>query len=129
MDNTIIGENSGKPKRAGRIGHKAVLLILSDNFFGKSYIIDHPVVTIGRDETNDFVIDDHLVSRSHCRISYDVENHFYIEDLDSTNSLYINSKRLKKQKLLCYGDRIIIGNTILRFFREETAEKKKQHFS
>ena len=124
MDDTVVNDDKRKLKFIGKIGQKAVLLILSDNFFGHTFILDRPLVTIGRDSESDFVIKDHLISRKHCQIGIDENNHFYIEDLDSTNSLFLNSKKLKKRKTLYYGDRINLGSTILRFFREEEAEKK-----
>jgi len=124
MDNTIISEDKRKLKSIGKIGKKAVLVVLSDNFFGKTFIINHTMVTVGRDKESDFVIKDDLISRVHCQISVDEDNHFFIEDMDSTNSLFLNSKKLKKSKMLCYGDRINLGNTILRFFREEEVEKR-----
>jgi len=119
MENTVINEEQGKSKIKGRIASKGVLIVLSDNNFGRTYIIDQPVVTIGREEESDFVIEDKMISRVHCSISVDEENHFFIEDLDSTNSSFINSKKLKKRKPLYYGDKINIGDSILRFFREE----------
>jgi pSer/pThr/pTyr-binding forkhead associated (FHA) protein len=119
MDNTVISEEKGKLKSKGRIASKGVLLVLSDNHFGRTFIIDQPVVTIGREEESDFVIDDKMISRVHCSISVNEENHFFIEDLDSANSSFINSKKLKKRKSLYYGDKINIGDSILRFFREE----------
>ncbi len=124
MDNTVISEDKRKLKLIGKIGHKAVLLVLSNNFFGKAFVLKHTMTTIGRDKESDFVIKDDLISRVHCQISIDEDNHFFLEDMDSTNSLFLNSKKLKKRKPLHYGDRINIGDTIIRFFREEEVEKK-----
>ncbi len=124
MNETIVNEDKRKLKAIGKIGQKAVLLVLSDNFFGETYIINRSLVTLGRGDESDFVIKDDLISRKHCQIGFDDDNHFYIEDMDSTNSLYLNSKKLRKRTTLHYGDRINVGNTILRFFREEEVEKR-----
>jgi pSer/pThr/pTyr-binding forkhead associated (FHA) protein len=122
MNRTIVSEDLSKLKSKGKLESRGVLLVLSDNFFGRTFIVDKPDVIIGRNKTSDFMIDDQLISREHCRIGVDENQHFFIEDLDSTNSSSLNSKKLKKRKALYYGDKICMGNTILRFFREESAE-------
>ncbi|MDA3811643.1 MAG: FHA domain-containing protein [Spirochaetaceae bacterium] len=122
MDTTILSEDGSKLKSKGKIAARGVLLIISKNFFGQTFIIDQQEITIGRNKVADFVINDDLISREHCLVGIDEEHHFYIEDLDSTNSSLLNSKKLKKRKALYYGDKICLGETILRFFREETAQ-------
>ena len=71
-------------------------------------------VKIGRDRTNDIVIADSLVSRSHAVI--EVKNGTCtIMDTGSTNCTYVNSNPLKEKerKKLQPGDKIKIGNTVL----------------
>lgn len=116
--NTSISEKN-KSKPTSILLNKAVLLILSSNFFGKSYVIDKSEIIIGRQEDCDFFINDPMISKQHCRISIDKENKFFIEDMGSKNSTFLNDKILTKKKHLIYADRIIIGNTIIRFYHEE----------
>ncbi len=79
---------------------------------------------LGRQEDCDCLIDDPLLSRHHCRVSVDEKGDFWLEDLGSTNSTFLNSRKLLEKGRLQYGDRIVIGNTILRFYLEEEMEAK-----
>lgn len=120
-DNTLTSEKSNI-KPTSILQKRGVLLVLSSNFIGRSFIIDKSNVIIGRLERCDFIINDPLVSKEHCEITTDDEGKFYINDLGSKNSTFLNGKRLKKSTHLIYGDRIIIGNTIIRFYLEEKLE-------
>jgi pSer/pThr/pTyr-binding forkhead associated (FHA) protein len=124
LDDTVQINQKRKILSAGILKKRAVLIILSDNFLGQSCVLDKPSVITGRDKTCEFRIDDPLISKKHCEITSENDGHFILQDLDSTNSTYLNGKVLKKPHTLTYGDRIIIGNTILRFFHEENFETK-----
>lgn len=50
-------------------------------------------MTLGREDSNDIVIDDPRSSREHARIEYDGSN-YKIIDLDSTNGTYLSNARL-----------------------------------
>jgi len=56
-----------------------------------------------------------LVSRIHARISVQ-ENGVVIEDLHSTNGVYVNGQRIGHSLLLREGDRILIGTTEIGLF-------------
>lgn len=119
MDDTVINNDPRSLKSSGHLSSKGILIVLSPNFFGTTFIVEGDEYTIGRSDDADFTIKDDLISRKHCCIEREEGNHFTLEDLQSTNSSSINRKKLKKKQQLCYGDRIRIGNTVLRFFREE----------
>jgi pSer/pThr/pTyr-binding forkhead associated (FHA) protein len=121
---TVMKEDRRQPRSTGLLARHGLLVVVSRNFFGKSFVIDKPVMTVGRREDCDIVIPDDLLSREHCRITVDEKNGFFIEDLSSTNSTWINSVELKTRSPLHYADRLLLGDTILRFFLEEAAEKK-----
>jgi pSer/pThr/pTyr-binding forkhead associated (FHA) protein len=57
-------------------------------------------------------------------VSADERGDFWLEDLGSTNSTFLNSRKLQEKGRLQYGDRIVIGNTILRFYLEEEKEAR-----
>ena len=99
--------------------NRGVLVILSSNSFGKSFIINRMCTVIGRSYDCEIVIDDPLVSKRHCQVLLEEDNKFYIEDIGSKNSTYLNEKKVKKKEHVIYGDRIVIGNTIMRFYLEE----------
>ena len=72
---------------------------------------------IGRSGRNDLVLLDEKASREHVLVSFN-EGHYVVEDLDSTNGVCINDKRINKI-ILKSGDRITIGDTALVFTQQE----------
>ena len=73
-----------------------------------------PVTAIGRSTENHLVIDDPFASANHVLVVWR-ENRWWIEDLGSHNGTYINDERVTKPKTLNSGDRIRVGETVLRF--------------
>ncbi len=63
--------------------------------------------TIGRSPRADFVVDSPLLSRVHCRVSA-ADGGLAVEDLQSTNGTYVNSKRIEQSQLRD-GDRLRLG--------------------
>ena len=63
--------------------------------------------SIGRDPTNNLVLEDSAVSRRHCTIASDA-GEFKISDLNSRNGTSINGVP-PKQRILHDGDRIKVG--------------------
>ena len=123
-DNTVADPNRKGLKQAGVLKKHALLVVLSKNFFGRSHVIEKPVTIIGRQDDCDLTLADPLLSRKHCRVLADENGDYNLEDLSSTNSTYLNSKEIRKREKLHYGDRIVVGDTILRFYLEEEARKK-----
>ena len=64
-------------------------------------------LTLGRDEDNDIVLDDPIVSRRHCRFDFR-DGRVYLEDLGSRNPLLVNGLPLRSG-VLEPGDEITIG--------------------
>jgi pSer/pThr/pTyr-binding forkhead associated (FHA) protein len=123
-DTTVLSRRR-KVKGPGLLMHKGVLVVLSNNFFGRSYVIKTSRVLIGRAGSCDITIKDPLISKKHCVVSTEDGQRFFIEDLGSTNATYLNKKTVKRKTQISYGDRLIIGNTVLRFFLEEKVHEKE----
>ncbi|NJL53947.1 VWA domain-containing protein [bacterium] len=68
-------------------------------------------VTIGRDPTSTILLEDGKVSAHHARVRF-LENGFTIVDLNSTNGMLVNDRRVTQMRLQ-HGDRIEIGSTVL----------------
>ncbi len=66
-------------------------------------------ITIGRENINDVIINDLLVSRQHAMIKWE-EDGFYIQDLHSSNGTRLNGKKIEKSSLVEDGDSIKINN-------------------
>jgi pSer/pThr/pTyr-binding forkhead associated (FHA) protein len=92
-------------------------LILSENMrVLDEFPLDRDCITIGRRGDNDIQIDDRAVSGYHCQI-LTVLNDSFLEDLQSTNGTYVNSKRITKHALR-NGDIIILGTHQLQYENE-----------
>lgn len=70
---------------------------------------------IGRLPECDVLLPDTLVSRMHARISVQGDS-VVVEDLHSTNGVYVNGLKVGHSTVLCEGDRILIGTTEFSLF-------------
>jgi pSer/pThr/pTyr-binding forkhead associated (FHA) protein len=73
-----------------------------------TYVLDEPVITIGRLPENTISIASMGVSRRHLRIEEDYDRKYILTDLNSLNGSTVNGKRVKKVPLHS-GDKITIG--------------------
>ena len=74
-------------------------------------------IIIGRQSTNDISIADRLVSKRHAVVGR-VKGQTVVKDLGSRNGTFVNGEKVEKA-ILFSGDRLKIGNAVLRFFNEE----------
>ena len=77
----------------------------------QTYDLNKDIITLGRDITNDIVINDPEVSRHHMRMTRGAGGHT-IEDLGSTNGTFVNGQRLTGPRPLRPGDMIGLGETV-----------------
>ncbi|RPJ03141.1 MAG: FHA domain-containing protein [Chloroflexi bacterium] len=83
------------------------------------YELNKGIITLGRDITNDIVINDPEVSRHHCRLTQGGGG-FTIEDLGSTNGTFINGQRLTGARPLSHGDMVGLGETVTLAYESAT---------
>ena len=76
--------------------------------------------TIGRKRNADFVIEQTLVSRVHCRLT-NQDGHLEVEDLDSANGTYVNTQKIQRARLAA-GDKLRIGHVELVVSNEPIAD-------
>ncbi len=84
------------------------------------YELNKDIVTLGRDITNDIVINDPEVSRHHLRLTRGAGG-FTLEDLGSTNGTFVNGQRLTGARPLRQGDMIGLGETVTLAYEVATA--------
>jgi pSer/pThr/pTyr-binding forkhead associated (FHA) protein len=82
---------------------------------------------IGRLPECDVLLQDGLVSRMHARISVQ-HDAVVVEDLHSTNGVYVNGMRVGHSTVLREGDRVLIGTTEISMFesRDSSLMRIKQ---
>lgn len=78
-------------------------------------------ITIGRSAENDVQIDNIAVSGKHARIIKGPD-HYFIEDLDSTNGTFVNQEKITK-RVLKENDAITIGKHTLEVAFKKHGEK------
>ena len=78
---------------------------------GKVFDLAKAVLTIGRDVSNDLVVSDAEVSRSHVRLTAKPDG-YLAEDLASTNGTFVNGQRLTGLRMLRPGDIVGLGETV-----------------
>jgi hypothetical protein len=85
-------------------------LLIAD---GKRFVIDRPRAVVGRSQRCDYVLSDPNVSRRHFELQLR-DNDWYLVDLDSTNGVSVNGRRVATSHL-SPGDEILVGSSSLRF--------------
>ena len=64
--------------------------------------------TVGRAEDCAIVLNDPSISRKHCRFSIDAQGAMVIQDLGSTNGIYVRDERVKHAAIVV-GEKFQIG--------------------
>lgn len=88
------------------------------------HISSGQTLTIGRNDSNDIVIDNLAVSGTHARIS-SVSSTFVVTDLASTNGTFVNKEPISEHSL-GHNDVILIGKHELLFDRSDIDQKEQK---
>ncbi len=80
----------------------------------QQFAISKLQVTLGRGLTNDIVLQDTKISRSHACINFDGKGGISVSDLGSTNGTYINNQRIS-QAVVAPGQTVRLGDCVLSF--------------
>ena len=100
-----------------------LILLLNDEKVG-DYTLDRESIVIGRRPGSDIQIDNLAVSGAHARVLTILKDSF-IEDLNSTNGVFVNGQRIKKQ-VLADGDVVTVGKHQLRYLRDPDATSDRE---
>jgi len=79
---------------------------------GSEYLLDKMELFVGRDNSNEVVINDTEVSRKHARLVMEGST-YRLEDLGSTNGTFVRGQRILTPILLTPGDLITFGDKIV----------------
>jgi chromosome segregation ATPase len=118
MDVSVQGLDSKMSERLRRTepvepaNTPALICLTSDS--PRQYALAKRTMMIGRSSQCDIQILTHFVSREHARVTVSARNDVVIEDLGSTNGVFVNSVRIERQELH-HGDLVTVGETQFRF--------------
>ena len=102
-----------------------LILSVDDNVIDE-YTINKDTITIGRRTDNDICLDNLAISGYHSQITT-VLNDSFLEDLNSTNGTFVNSKLVKKHALRD-GDIIDIGNHRIKYINHLATSSANSEF-
>jgi pSer/pThr/pTyr-binding forkhead associated (FHA) protein len=89
-------------------------LLIDRQRTNRRFDVAKPVVTIGRAQTSDVVIDDATVSRQHATIKWE-DNRFRVYDLGSSNGTFVGEQRVREPVDLADGALVRFGAVELVF--------------
>src|SRR5580700_515840 len=92
MFSIIISEKGGAERREG---------------------FDKNEINVGRVQGNDLMLPKGNVSKHHARLLYR-DSRFIVTDLKSTNGTYVNGRKISQATIVREGDKIYIGDFVLR---------------
>jgi hypothetical protein len=82
---------------------------------GAAFALEGDQIDIGRDSTNEIVINDAEISRRHARLTFQ-GGKYVLEDLGSTNGTFVNGQRLAGPRVLKPGEVVSFGEQIVMIF-------------
>ena len=97
----------------------AVLIVKRGPTAGSRFVLDRPVLTVGRHPDNDIVLDDVTVSRRHAEFDRS-DGCVLVFDVGSFNGTYVNREPVAEATLVS-GDEVQIGKFGLLYFAEPSS--------
>jgi len=107
-----VAQEEGEPSVGGELQREVAVL----SWDGHSHRVDKRTVVLGRSRECDVQIEDANVSRRHAELRQE-GSAYWIVDLDSTNGVEVNGRRVKRSKLES-GSRFTVGSTEVTFTTE-----------
>ena len=108
----------------------AMIVQLHEGVAIKKFKLDKSILRIGRDPDSDIFIDNTVVSNDHAVIEVKSDPQsggapeYYIEDLKSTNSTFVNDEKITRHKLK-HNDMIRVGWNHFKFLDDVQGDPNK----
>ena len=102
---------------------RPLLTVLGGINAGRVFSLDRDETLIGRGRDVHVRIDDVGISRRHARIVRADGRRYILEDLDSTNGVFVNGRKVERVELAS-GDRVQIGSALVLRFRLFAADEE-----
>ena len=98
----------------------SAFLICNGEMAGRGFLLDRPVLTIGRGVESDVIINEASISRLHAQVLRQA-NGDYVQDLASRNGTKVNDELLQAPRLLRQGDIVCLGEVRMEYTSVSTA--------
>lgn len=92
----------------------SLCVICDGELVGRSFLLDRPVLIVGRSDESDVILPDASISRRHAQFSRQAYGD-YVQDLASRNGTKVNGELLNAPRLLQKGDIIYLGTVRLEY--------------
>jgi diguanylate cyclase (GGDEF)-like protein len=102
-----------------------VLIVLRGAEIRRRYLLNEQALVLGRRDGHASVVipGDPEISGAHCRIEHDpIHDAYTVVDLASTNGTRLNGEPVTRRARLRDGDKILLGQTILKFTFHDVIE-------
>jgi diguanylate cyclase (GGDEF)-like protein len=118
---TLLSEGPVRPTP-----RSACVVVIHGQGLGGRADIGDAALLVGRAHEAGLSIPHKSVSRQHCRIWRDAGGQYRIRDLGATNATRLNEARLQAgaDVLLADGDRITVGESLLKFIAQDSVEAR-----
>ena len=81
------------------------------------------MLTIGREHSNQLILDDSLVSPQHCKLTLEADGACVARDLASVSGTFVNGLPVT-ERILVAGDQLVVGGSVFVFHEEEAKENE-----
>lgn len=112
--------------RKGDPKASAALFVRKGPDVGRQFSL-RPTNTVGRERSCEVALKDTRVSREHAKIKL-VRGQFIYQDLQASNGSYLlangREERLRNPHVLCDGDEILVGGSVLRFIQYDKGAER-----
>lgn len=85
------------------------LIFRNGPFARRAFMLHQDVTTIGRGMGSDVLLQDQTISRQHARLTF-MGGQWIIEDVNSSNGVFVNNKRIRRPLALAHGDLVRCGD-------------------
>jgi transcriptional regulator with GAF, ATPase, and Fis domain len=101
------------------------LIGISGPFKGRTLPLTPGELSIGRESSNHFWVNDSLLSRRHCVLASEGED-YVVRDLKSRNGTFVNGSAIEEWYLE-HGDQIFVGDSTLMFLLDDRPTKLERN--
>lgn len=120
QDTAALDQVTPRPNHPQPTETSGAFIMRDGPLIGQSFLLDRPVISIGRGIECSIVINDSSISRCHVQVLRQANGN-YVQDLDSRNGTTVNNEPLLAPRLLQPGDIVCFGNIHLEYTPVQTA--------